>query len=42
MAETDKVDIAAIMNMVATLSPEGSGVRKDVLVETPTPPNRFR
>ncbi len=37
MAETDKVDIAAIMNMVATLSPEGSGVRKDVLVETPTP-----
>ena len=37
MAETDKVDIAAIMNMVATLSPEGSGVRKDVLVEAPTP-----
>ncbi|MDO4437415.1 MAG: Tex family protein [Coriobacteriaceae bacterium] len=33
MAETNKVDIAAIMNMVATLSPEGSGVRKDVLAE---------
>ena len=30
MAETNNVDIASIMNMVATLSPEGSGARKDV------------
>lgn len=31
MADSNNVDVAAIMNMVAALSPEGSGVRKDVL-----------
>lgn len=31
MADSYDVDVAAIMNMVAALSPEGSGVRKDVL-----------
>ena len=30
MADSNNVDVAAIMNMVAALSPEGSGVRKDV------------
>lgn len=34
MAETNNVDVAAIMNMVAALSPEGSGVRKDVPAES--------
>ena len=31
MADSNNVDVAAIMNMVAALSPEGSGVRKDVV-----------
>ena len=37
MAETNNVDIASIMNMVATLSPEGSGARKDVIIEPAAP-----
>jgi uncharacterized protein len=37
MAETNNVDIASIMNMVATLSPEGSGARKDVIIEPAVP-----
>lgn len=31
MAVPNSVDVAAIMNMVAALSPEGSGVRKEML-----------
>lgn len=37
MAETNNVDITSIMNMVATLSPEGSGARKDVIIEPAAP-----
>ena len=38
MADSSNVDVAAIMNMVAALSPEGSGVRKDVVAAAQADP----